>query len=316
MKRQSRRDFLRRVTVAGAGVLAAAPALASTSPQTVNNNNLAMLYDATKCVGCKTCMVACKRANGDDGNQEVERAPFDKDGLWDSPIDLSGNTRTIIKLCKGNKGPYSYIKRSCMHCQKASCVSVCPVAALTKDPETGIVDYNKNVCIGCRYCQVACPFNIPKFQWDRKAPQIVKCNFCKRTNLKKKGIPGCVEVCPTKAIIFGTRKELLEEAKSRIGQNPGRYVPHVYGETEVGGTNYLFLAGMPFSKLGLPDLPLEAPAVLSETIHHTIYKGFIAPMALYATLCIIALRNMRKQTVRAEATGGKATEVNTSNAQR
>ncbi|MDD4870292.1 MAG: hydrogenase 2 operon protein HybA [Kiritimatiellae bacterium] len=295
MKSQSRRDFLKIATGTGAGFLAVTPALAFSGMPPVNNKNLGMLYDATKCVGCKTCMVACKRVNGKDGNQEVEKASFDKDGLWDSPIDLSGNTRTIIKLFKEKNTPWSYVKHSCMHCQKASCVSVCPVGALTKDEETGIVDYDKDICIGCRYCQVACPFNIPKFQWDRALPQIIKCNFCKSTNLKEKGIPACVEVCPTEAIIFGTRKELLQEARARIQQNPGKYIPQIFGEKEVGGTNYLFLSAVPFTKLGFPELPQEAPAVFSENIHHTIYKGFIAPIALYATLFVIALRNIHKQ---------------------
>ena len=305
MKRQSRRDFLRAATATGAGILTVAPALASSEIQ-VNNDDLAMLYDATKCVGCKTFMVACKNANGEDGNQEVEKAKFDKDGVWDTPVDLSGNTRTIIKLHKESDGKYSYVKHSCMHCQKASCVSVCPVGALTKDAETGIVDYDKSICIGCRYCQVACPFNIPKFQWDRAMPQIIKCNFCKRTNLLEKGVPACVEVCPTQAIIFGSRKELLDEARARINQNPGKYVDQIYGEKEVGGTNYLFLSAVPFNKLGFPKLGEEAPAVFSEKIHHTIYKGFIAPIALYTTLCIIALRNMRKQARHEEQSAGKA----------
>ena len=125
-----------------------------------------MLYDATKCVGCKACMAACKRVNARPGGLAFEQARFDQDGLWDAPEDLDGNTRTLIKLFKDTKG-WSYIKYSCMHCQKPSCVSVCPVSAMTKDPVTGIVDYSKDACIGCRYCQVACPFNIPKFQWDR-----------------------------------------------------------------------------------------------------------------------------------------------------
>ena len=85
---------------------------------------------------------------------------------------------------------------------------------MTKEPVTGIVDYNKNTCIGCRYCQVACPYNIPKFQWEKALPQIVKCDLCKNTNLREKGISACAETCPTGAIKFGKRKELLEEAQS------------------------------------------------------------------------------------------------------
>lgn len=296
MKPLSRRNFL-KTAGSCAGLLTVAPvtcALAGTS-QTVNDDELGMLYDATRCVGCKACMSACKRYNNDNGNLEPEKAKFDPDGIWDAPGDLSGNTRTVIKLFKENSTSWSYVKYSCMHCQKPSCVSACPVGALTKDKHTGIVSYDKTLCIGCRYCQIACPFNIPKFQWDRAMPQIVKCNFCKETCLKEKGITACADVCPVKAIVFGKRKDLLTDARRRMKDHPGRYLDTIYGEHEVGGVNHLYLSGVPFAKLGLRDLPSDAPAVFSETIHHTIYKGFIAPIALYSALCFVALRNARKQ---------------------
>ncbi|MBT0665370.1 hydrogenase 2 operon protein HybA [Geobacter pelophilus] len=293
MKKTSRRQFL-KVAAAGAAILTTGKASASEMHQKVNNNTLSMLYDATKCVGCKACMAACKRVNGDYGSLSYERASFDPDGLWDAPQDLTGSTRTLIKLFKESERDWSYVKYSCMHCQKPSCVSVCPVAAMTRDPQTGIVDYNKNTCIGCRYCQVACAFNIPKFQWDRALPQIVKCDLCKNTNLRQKGITACAEVCPAGAISFGKRGDLLEEAQKRLRENPGKYLNHIYGEKEVGGANHLYLSSMQFNKLGLPVLKDEAPAEFSEKIQHTIYKGFIAPVALYGTLCWIAVKNMRK----------------------
>ena len=294
MRRPSRREFFKIVGVTGSLLLATKGGAASEGHR-VNNETLGMLYDATKCVGCKACMSTCKRVNGDYGALSYERGPFDSDGLWDAPQDLSGSTRTLIKLFKESEREWSYVKYSCMHCQKPSCVSVCPVSAMTRDRETGIVDYNKDTCIGCRYCQVACAFNIPKFQWDRAIPQIVKCDLCKNTNLRKKGISACAEVCPTGAILFGRRKDLLAEAHNRLRENPGKYLDHVYGEEEVGGTNHLYLASMQFNKLGLPTLKKEAPAEFSEKIQHTIYKGFIAPVALYGTLCFIAVKNMKGQ---------------------
>jgi Fe-S-cluster-containing dehydrogenase component len=296
MKKQSRRDFLKVLGVTGAGLLAApAVCAASTEAHQVNNEELGMLYDATKCVGCKACMSTCKRVNGDYGSLSYEQAKFDPDKLWDAPQDLSGSTRTLIKLFKEGDKRWSYVKYSCMHCQKPSCVSVCPVSAMTKDKQSGIVDYNKNTCIGCRYCQVACAYNIPKFQWEKTIPQIVKCDLCKNTNLLKKGISACAEVCPAGAIKFGKRKELLEEARTRLQDNPDKYIAKIYGEFEAGGTNHLYLAAMPFTKLGLPELKPEAPAEFSEKIQHTIYKGFIAPVALYSTLCFIAVKNMKRQ---------------------
>lgn len=295
MDRQSRRCFLKSVgTGACAFALAPAAEASSGAEAHVNNDELGMLYDATKCVGCKACMSACKRVNNDNGNLECDKAAFDKDTLWDAPSDLTGNNRTIIKLYKETGQPWSYVKYSCMHCQTPACVSVCPVRALTKDKQTGVVDYDKTACIGCRYCQIACPFNIPKFQWDRALPQIVKCNFCKHTFLEKNGTTACASVCPSGAILFGQRKDLLKEAQGRLLQNPGKYIQTIYGEKEVGGVNHLYLAGVPFAKLGLPALPEAAPPKFSEKIHHTIYKGFIAPIVLYTTLCLIALRNRKR----------------------
>ncbi len=293
MAKPSRRQFFKIVGATGAALLAGRGAALASESHPVNNEAIGMLYDATKCVGCKACMSACKRVNSDYGSLAYEQASFDKDRLWDAPQDLSGSTRTLIKLFKESEKSWSYVKYSCMHCQKPSCVSVCPVSAMTRDKITGTVDYNKNTCIGCRYCQIACAFNIPKFQWDKAIPQIVKCDMCKNTNLVKHGITGCAEACPTGAIMFGKRKELLTEAKKRLQENPGSYVNHIYGEKEVGGANHLYLSAMPFIKLGLPALNEEAPAEFSEKIQHTIYKGFIAPVALYGTLCIIALKNMR-----------------------
>ena len=294
MGKPSRRQFFKIMGATGAALLTGRSGATASEQHHVNNDTLGMLYDATKCVGCKACMSACKRVNSDYGSLSYEQAAFDADGLWDAPQDLSGSTRTLIKLFKESDKEWSYVKYSCMHCQKPSCVSVCPVSAMTRDNITGTVDYNKDACIGCRYCQIACAFNIPKFQWDKAIPQIVKCDLCKNTNLLKKGITACAETCPVGAIMFGKRKDLLEEANKRLQENPGKYVNHIYGEKEVGGTNHLYLSGMQFNKLGLPILKEDAPAEFSEKIQHTIYKGFIAPVALYGTLCFVAVRNMKK----------------------
>lgn len=293
MKKPSRRQFFKIMGASSAILLAGKASSQASGGHAVNNETIGMLYDATKCVGCKACMSACKRVNGDYGSLSYERASFDSDGLWDAPQDLTGSTRTLIKLFKNSDKEWSYVKYSCMHCQKPSCVSVCPVSAMTRDASTGVVDYNKNACIGCRYCQVACAFNIPKFQWEKAIPQIVKCDLCRNTNLPKKGITACAEVCPVGAITFGKRKDLLQEAHKRLNENPGKYINRVYGEHEVGGANHLYLAAMEFNKLGLPILKEDAPAEFSEKIQHTIYKGFIAPVALYSTLCFVALKNMK-----------------------
>ncbi|MGA1847619.1 hydrogenase 2 operon protein HybA [Deferribacter abyssi] len=290
MKRKTRREFLKSSFSFMASACVSGVATAEASEESyVKDEAYAMFYDATACVGCKACVAACKRVNG----LPAKKADFDPDGKWDAPVDLDSKTRTIIKLYKENNNIWSYIKHQCMHCAKPSCVSACPVGAMRQD-ETGIVHYNENICIGCRYCQVACPFNIPKFEWEKAFPKIVKCDMCKFTNLEKKGEPACTEVCPVNAVVFGRRKNLLNEAKRRLKENPDKYINHIYGELEAGGTNVIYLASVPFEKLGFPKLDNKSPAAFTEKIQHTVYKGFIAPIALYATLCLIALRNRRK----------------------
>ena len=293
MKPHSRREFFRSAGTVGAGLAAGAVSVSASVGRRPNNDELGLLYDATKCVGCKACMAACKRVNAAFGGLAVERASFDEDSLWDSPRDLSGGTRTIIKVGRAADRS-SFVKHSCMHCQNPACVSACPVKAMTKDPVTGIISYRKSTCIGCRYCQIACPFNIPKFQWERAVPQIVKCDLCRSTDLKDKGIPACADTCPTGAILFGKRSELLKEAGARLNREPRRYVRQIYGEHEAGGTNVLLLAAIPFPALGLPRLGPESPVELSERIQHTIYKGLVAPAALLLALGAIARRNQRR----------------------
>ena len=206
---------------------------------------------------------------------------------------------------------YSFIRRFCMHCVDPSCVSACPVSALTKDPETGVVRYNKNNCIGCRYCQIACPYNIPKFQWDLAFPQIVKCQLCSH-RFAQGGYSACCEFCPTGASIFGNTQDLLKEAKRRLSLTPGQmaeyplqrvdspdktqrpvtpYLNHIYGAQEGGGTQVLMLANVPFNKLGLPQLPPESQASRSETLYHTLYKGMIVPYVILGGLFFLIYKN-------------------------
>src|SRR5262249_729130 len=146
-----------------------------------------------------------------------------------------------------------------------------------------VVEYDSTKCIGCRYCQVACPFEVPKFEWNSALPKIVKCEMCKH-RLKKGQEPACTEVCPTKAVKFGKRSHLLAKAKERIQKSPEKYVPKVYGETDAGGTQVLYLSALPFDKLGLPTMGEQPIPSATETIQHSVYKGFVAPVALYALL--------------------------------
>lgn len=254
-----------------------------------------LLYDTTLCIGCKTCVVACREAN--------EKKPDTKlsGGLWDTPSDLNGQTKNVIKLYKDPDSPErSYFKAQCMHCIDPACVGACMLGALQKR-EHGIVTYDSFFCSGCRYCQMVCPFEIPKFEWEKLAPKIVKCELCSH-RLKEGKQPGCTEVCPRHAVIYGKRTDLLAEAKRRIAENPKKYKGYrkgeparVYGEMEAGGTQCLYLSHVPFEKLGLPDLSSQAVPHVAQTVQHGIYQGFVAPVALYAVLGAVIFRNRKKQ---------------------
>lgn len=264
-------------TALGEGRAEAAHALTA-SPDAVG-----LLYDATRCIGCKACVVACADANG------LPRDTAWSDGKWQAPVDLNASTKTIIKLYKGDD-EQSFVKRQCLHCIDPACANACMLGALKKG-EFGIVSYDPTYCVGCRYCEMACPFNIPKFEWaNAYTPKIVKCELC-RHRLAAGQEPACTEVCPREAVIYGKRDDLLKEAHRRIDADPSRYVPHVYGETEAGGTQVLYLSHVPFEKVGLPDYGSESVPSTQRTLQHGIYQGFVAPLALYAALAAVIMKN-------------------------
>ncbi len=279
-----RRNLL-KLLVAG-GAAAAVPARART--RTAAPDSVGMLYDATACIGCKACVVACREANG--------LAPQLKDGMHDYQTELDGQTKNVIKLWKDDANPaaYTFVKQQCMHCVDPSCVSVCMLGALKKTA-AGPVTYDKDACIGCRYCQIACPYNVPKFEWQTATPKIVKCELCTDYIAKGNKEPACVQACPRKAVIYGKREELLREAHRRIDANPRFYQNKVYGENDMGGTNVLYLASVPFTKLGFPDKGDRAGASVSETLQHGVYQGFITPAILYAGLAVAVIRNRKKE---------------------
>jgi formate dehydrogenase beta subunit len=246
---------------------------AKLSPQAVG-----MLYDATRCIGCQTCVVACTKAN--DLTPDIRR-----DQLHQGPGDLNSYTKTIIKLYKSTDGKeFSYVKQQCMHCIDPACAAACMFGGLKKDAKTGAVTWNGSLCVGCRYCEIACPFNVPKFGWEGFNPKIVKCEFCKE-RLAKGEQPACTEVCPKKAVIFGPREELMKEAKLRIAANPGKYFENrVYGEREAGGTQVLYLSHVAFDKLGLPQPGDESVPHKYLKWQKRLYSYLVLPAGLYAVL--------------------------------
>lgn len=281
-----RRSLLKGLAAAATMTVVSTPAQAR-EKKVAPSDAVGLLYDATKCIGCKACVVKCKEAG--DLPADVETYG---DGLYDAPIGLNENTRNIIQFAKSADGQSSFVKKQCMHCVDPACVNACMMGALGKR-EFGIVSWENNKCIGCRYCQVACPFGVPQFQWSKTSPRIVKCELC-RDRLAENKLPACVEACPRGAVIFGKREELLREAHKRIDEGNGFYVPKVYGETDLGGTQVLYLSHIPFEDLGFRFTQAQSVPSTQHAVQSGIYKGFIAPIALYGLLGAVMFRNRRK----------------------
>jgi Fe-S-cluster-containing dehydrogenase component len=286
----TRRDLI--TTIAKTGVPAAVAVAVGTEPLhaetiPVPSAAVGLLYDATICIGCKACVAACAEANDTPPDTRG-------DGLHQSPIDLNDQTRNIIKLYKPTDGsPSSFVKRQCMQCLDPACAAGCPFQALYKDPETGIVHWTADKCIGCRYCTITCPYHVPRFQWQGYNPRVTKCELCSQ-RLEKGLKPGCTSVCPTGAVTYGPRTVLLTEAKRRIRENPGRYYKDkVYGETDNGGTQSMYLSRVPFEKLELPELGAESVPARTLRWQRRLYQYFALPALLYVGLVQVIRKNLR-----------------------
>jgi len=228
--------------------------------------NAAILNDLSKCIGCGACVSACQEING--------LPPREK------PKQLSDKAWTIVRNVHGVN-----VRQQCMHCIDPACVSVCPVKALQKTSE-GPVIYDASRCIGCRYCMLACPFGVPTYQWDKPLPKVQKCIMCYDKRVKEGKPPACTSVCPTGATVFGDRDDLIRAAQRRIEQHPDRYVDHIYGLKEAGGTSVLFISPVPFADLGFPTRVQETPypkltwAVLSK-IPNIVGIGGVLMIGIY-----------------------------------
>jgi len=257
----SRRTFIKFAGAAGAaGAVAAVPKPAEASTlRTVDTP--AVLVDTTLCAGCRGCEAACSEAN-----QLPSPAMAGKETVFDARRKTDVGVYTVVNRASATpkSGETRFVKSQCMHCIDPACASACLAKALEKTA-AGPVVYHKERCLGCRYCMVACQFDIPKFEFESAAPYINKCSFC--AERQQQGLqPACASVCPTGALTFGHREALLEEARTRIYQNPGKYVHHVYGEQEAGGTSWLYLTDVPFEKLGFrTDLGPTSPPELTRT---------------------------------------------------
>ena len=213
-----------------------------------------------------------------------EMAVLDKERRMDETsytvINRYGRKETNPSALKNSQ---TFVKFQCMHCHDPACVSACIVGALTKQ-SSGPVTYDVGKCIGCRYCMIACPFQVPAYEYHNPlTPEVRKCTFC-FSDIKEGRLPACVQVCPREVITFGKRSELLHLAGWKIRTHPGRYQERIYGEQEVGGTSWLYLASVPFESIGFPKLGTKAPPRLTEAIQHGLFQSFAAPLVLFAAL--------------------------------
>jgi len=249
-----RRSFLKTVGVAGAVAMGSADR-SEASEAGAGIEGYAVLVDTTRCVGCRTCEVVCAETNGlpepdlDDALLVHTRSP--------------GTTQwSVINRFDTDAGEV-FVKRQCMHCVQPACASACLTRAMKKTDE-GPVIWRENKCMGCRFCMVSCPFDMPKFEYRSAVPHIQKCRMC-FDRLVEGQQPACVENCPAEALTFGKRSEMIAEARRRIYAEPGGYVEQIYGEHEVGGTGWLYLASVPFEQLGFrTDLGSVAYPRLTE----------------------------------------------------
>ena len=291
--------------------------------------DMGYLIDTTNCVGCRSCQTACKQwkhlpAEATQLNQVT--------GNFQNPTTLSSRTLTVVQFheLEDDRAPgglrYIFAKRQCMHCIEPACASACPVTALHKEKD-GAVTYDADKCIGCRYCMWACPWGVPMADWDSLAPKISKCDLCHErfqfapassfngvplspSDAKElaasSSLPACVKACPAGALEFGERSALLEKAKQRIRSRPGKYVDHIYGEHEAGGTNILYLSAVPFSKLGFPVVGSEPYPKASK-----FALGAVPPAVVGVGVLLGGVHALQKRraAVAREAAGSKRPAV-------
>jgi formate dehydrogenase iron-sulfur subunit len=247
----SRRTFLGWLGAAGIGTTLGRSAHAAGSTYfTGYPDALGVLFDATRCIGCRKCEEACNRVN----ELPAPAKPFSDLAVMERKRRTDARSYTVVNRYEGiagAKGPL-YRKIQCNHCLEPACASACFVRAFTKNSNSAVT-YDETVCVGCRYCMIACPFEIPAYEYDKAfTPRIMKCTFC-YPRLIKGLLPGCVEICPVEALAFGKRRDLIRIAHERFAQFPGRYLNYIYGEREMGGTAWMTISGVPFRDLGMRE---------------------------------------------------------------
>lgn len=289
----TRRQFLHLVGASGLGVtVLSSDRSAQAAAQVAGLRANATLIDIARCIGCRSCEAACKANRGFPAGESS---------------DLSTTAWTYLRLQPLRKPvPHATLgdgmaeqrayKVQCMHCLEPACASACPVAALRKTPE-GPVVYDAGRCIGCRYCMLACAFQVPRYQWDKPLPVVTKCDYCAE-RLAQGKVPACVEACPAEALQYGPRHAMLAEAARRIAGDPKRYVPEIYGDEEVGGTSVLYISDVPFEELGFRAVVREPlPAYTWKALGKI--PGLVVGLGATLTALEVVIRKRNEQMARA-----------------
>jgi Fe-S-cluster-containing dehydrogenase component len=277
-----RRGFLKTLGLVGGSTLLGDSVGAEEQGGQVDTEFVAVLVDTTRCIGCRSCEEACAEANG---------LPIpDVDSIESESVfhELRSPTETQYSVVnRFEVDDEIFVKKQCMHCNQPACAAACLTKAMLKTKE-GPVIWRGDKCMGCRFCMLSCPFNIPAYEYHSSNPRVMKCQLCWE-RLQEGDEPACVEECPEEAIVFGTRRELLDEARARIYAEPDNYVHEIYGEREAGGTGWLYLASVPFEKLDFnTDLQMKAYPELA--------KGFLYSVAVVFLLWPPFLLGMSRAT--------------------
>lgn len=285
MANLDRRTFIKQTLALGTGLAGLSTDAEAGPKHELSPDRMGVLVDTTACIGCRNCEWACATAHG------LPAGPlesYEDKTVFQAPRRPDDKALTVVNLCENAKSPATPygVKVQCMHCDHPACLSACIVGAISKR-EDGSVVWDTGKCIGCRYCMIACPFQIPAFEYGKALQgRIMKCDFCSERRADG-GLPACVERCPVEALTYGRREDLVRVAKDRVKRAPERYVNHVYGELEVGGTSWLYLAGRDFTDLKFPKLGKNPAPGVSESIQHGIFAYFVPPVALYSLLGLL-----------------------------
>jgi Fe-S-cluster-containing dehydrogenase component len=288
----NRREFLKQAGVSGAAAVVGANTAQATPVNRVSGDWMGLLTDLSLCIGCRKCEWACKDAN-DLPNDPIQA--YEDTSVFERKRRMDADDFTVVNRyppATPGGNPVD-VKKQCMHCFEPACASACLVAAFTKLPE-GPVVYDEDVCIGCRYCMIACPFFVPAYSYDDPyKPAVRKCTMCFDRVVAGSDVPACAKVCPEEAIVFGKRSDMLALARDKINRAPEKYVDHIYGESEAGGTCWLYVSPKPFGEL-------DFRTNIGTTAYPDLTKGFLSAVPLVLTIWPAALMGVYAFTQRRE----------------